>query len=295
MAVNKVELANGEVLMDLTGDSVTPETLAEGETAHDASGVKITGTMKAGGGGTSVQSDWNQTDETAADFIKNKPFGEMYGDTLVFDGNTDGLPNVYEMLFKVSDAIPTYNDIANGGYSIVNGNMTPFSAEDLPESDVVSPDGIIMAGLFAIVPPEMAGVESEYLGMAFPEAGTYFAYSAGMGAFVTELQINGYTEFWGLKKLDRKYLVPTRAALLYSDGTYLHKEVNTSDASTRLTNNELREIVFSGCAIYVSFNDVMLYPADTVRLDSGGGYIAYLDLASGETIFLHTAEYTPSA
>lgn len=30
----------------------------------------------AGGGGASVQSDWNQTDETAADFIKNKPFGD---------------------------------------------------------------------------------------------------------------------------------------------------------------------------------------------------------------------------
>lgn len=29
------------------------------------------------GGGDSVQSDWNQTDETAADFIKNKPFGEV--------------------------------------------------------------------------------------------------------------------------------------------------------------------------------------------------------------------------
>ena len=30
----------------------------------------------AGSGGGSVQSDWNQTDDTAADFIKNKPFGD---------------------------------------------------------------------------------------------------------------------------------------------------------------------------------------------------------------------------
>lgn len=29
------------------------------------------------GGGGSVQSDWNQTDETAPDFLKNKPFGDM--------------------------------------------------------------------------------------------------------------------------------------------------------------------------------------------------------------------------
>ena len=48
MAVNKVVMntENGEnVLIDLTGDSVTPKTLAEGATAHDASGEVIVGTM----------------------------------------------------------------------------------------------------------------------------------------------------------------------------------------------------------------------------------------------------------
>lgn len=47
MAVNKViyNTAQGEeVLMDLTSDTVTPETLAEGVTAHDASGELIVGT-----------------------------------------------------------------------------------------------------------------------------------------------------------------------------------------------------------------------------------------------------------
>lgn len=45
MSVNKVNLSTGETLIDLTGDSVTPETLAEGKTAHDASGNPIRGTM----------------------------------------------------------------------------------------------------------------------------------------------------------------------------------------------------------------------------------------------------------
>lgn len=44
MAVNKVELANGEVLVDLTNDSVTPNTLVKGTTAHDKSGNLIEGT-----------------------------------------------------------------------------------------------------------------------------------------------------------------------------------------------------------------------------------------------------------
>ena len=43
MAVNEV-IYNGETLITLKGDTVTPETLAKGVTAHDASGVKITGT-----------------------------------------------------------------------------------------------------------------------------------------------------------------------------------------------------------------------------------------------------------
>lgn len=44
MGVNKVEYG-GETLIDLSKDSVTPETLAEGTTAHDASGEPIVGTM----------------------------------------------------------------------------------------------------------------------------------------------------------------------------------------------------------------------------------------------------------
>lgn len=50
MAINKVEYA-GNVLIDLTNDSVTPETLAKGATAHNAKGEQITGTMESGGGG----------------------------------------------------------------------------------------------------------------------------------------------------------------------------------------------------------------------------------------------------
>lgn len=44
MGVNKVEYG-GQTLVDLTNDSVTPDTLPEGVTAHDASGEQIVGTM----------------------------------------------------------------------------------------------------------------------------------------------------------------------------------------------------------------------------------------------------------
>lgn len=50
MAVNKVCI-NGETVLDLSGDSVTPETLLAGATAHNAAGVQIVGTANPGGGG----------------------------------------------------------------------------------------------------------------------------------------------------------------------------------------------------------------------------------------------------
>lgn len=42
--VNKVEYGN-QTLIDLTGDTVTPETMLEGATAHDKSGAPISGTV----------------------------------------------------------------------------------------------------------------------------------------------------------------------------------------------------------------------------------------------------------
>lgn len=46
MSVNKVDV-NGVTVLDLTQDSVTPATLKKGETAHDASGSAIVGTMES--------------------------------------------------------------------------------------------------------------------------------------------------------------------------------------------------------------------------------------------------------
>ena len=49
---SKVEYA-GKVLIDLTGDTVTAETLLAGVTAHDKTGTQITGTAKTCYVGTS--------------------------------------------------------------------------------------------------------------------------------------------------------------------------------------------------------------------------------------------------
>lgn len=45
MANNKVQLSDGTVLLDLTGDTVTPENLLFGATAHNAAGEQISGAV----------------------------------------------------------------------------------------------------------------------------------------------------------------------------------------------------------------------------------------------------------
>lgn len=85
MAVNKVVIntTNGEeTLIDLTGDSVTPETLAIGATAHSASGETIYGAMplievvqEAGQSETSVMSQkavTNYVDNEISELEENK-------------------------------------------------------------------------------------------------------------------------------------------------------------------------------------------------------------------------------
>ena len=63
--VNKVDLADGTTLMDLTGDTVDASVLLSGYTAHDASGAPITGSYAGATAMTSseitaaVAAGWN--------------------------------------------------------------------------------------------------------------------------------------------------------------------------------------------------------------------------------------------
>lgn len=96
MANNKIILGD-EVLLDLTEDTVTEDTLSEGVTAHDASGKAIVGTGKSGGA-----SSWNDLTE--------KPFEDVGSD---FDTSNDELQlseTVKESLGKADTALQSYEE-----------------------------------------------------------------------------------------------------------------------------------------------------------------------------------------
>ena len=80
MAVSKVTLSTGEVLIDLTGDTVTAAQLAKGATAHDKAGNQITGT-------NTNDVDSSEATATAAEILAGK--------TAAVNGNilTGTMPN----------------------------------------------------------------------------------------------------------------------------------------------------------------------------------------------------------
>jgi len=45
MGVSKVQKKDGTVVIDITGDTVTADTMVEGVTAHNAKGEPVTGNM----------------------------------------------------------------------------------------------------------------------------------------------------------------------------------------------------------------------------------------------------------
>lgn len=87
MAINKVEYG-GQTLVDLTADTVTPDTLLEGTTAHNKAGNPIVGSAKVGGAVESVNGQTGAVRLTAQD-IPNIPVVSLVGDTLRFDNVID--------------------------------------------------------------------------------------------------------------------------------------------------------------------------------------------------------------
>lgn len=204
--------------------------------------------MTSGGG--SVQTDWNQTDETAADFLKNKPFGEVEtgSDTVTWDGVTDGLVyvdisgNATTLLCCVCDAQINMNDLSSGFSFTVQGigtdasNTFEFDAsvvQEITAGVLLFPD---MLGLS--VPEGAVGVELD--GIVFPEAGIYFLIQPST-QYVSSMTIHGYTGFPSTKQLDLKYVKETVFYVKegdienYSDSSvnYLYTDLQFNKKATR--------------------------------------------------------------
>ncbi len=97
MGVNKVEYG-GEVLVDLTEDTVTEDTLAEGVTAHNAAGEQITGRMASAASG---------------DYIPVPATAEVGQTIRVSEVDENGKPTAWEAVDFPSGGGETWETIAD--------------------------------------------------------------------------------------------------------------------------------------------------------------------------------------
>ena len=125
-------------------------------------------TLNVTGGGS--QADWNQNDESAADYIKNRPGGytkttpgyEITWDGIVGDKVVVDVGEV--QLVKVSDRVFTVEELI--GATVTAGNYS----STINNNDIQSQNGIINGEAFLVcsAPPTIYDI-------TIPEAGTYFA------------------------------------------------------------------------------------------------------------------------
>lgn len=139
MANNKVQLSDGTVLLDLTGDTVTPENLLSGATAHNAAGERIVGEAASGG----------MTQEEADARYLQLSGGTMTGALHVKDGEVDDEPaTIYQLDKAVSKCVPimTFVHILASGWTSSNDLYTqtvtfePVSGNSTSQAVFVSPD-----------------------------------------------------------------------------------------------------------------------------------------------------------
>lgn len=161
------------------------------------------------------QADWNQNDETAADYVLNKTHYEYveYSDTLVWDGNTEGLESdASGTLFLVSDITPTIEDFQNGHVIKIDAENEEWVVDSVIEDNGTITDD---TGFFFVVYEDNTTIEWT----SFPKKGIYFSGTAQnpmarlAAPTVEYLRINGYNGFptTTLKQLDEKFIPDTIA------------------------------------------------------------------------------------
>ena len=180
--------------------------------------AEIETSLSAEVGSAKIPEDWNQNDPTAPDYIKNRTHYEetveVYGDTLTWDGNTEGLEKITMLngdeFYRVSNAVLSETDLLNG-FSI--GSTIYGEVVDFPysEGNVIAISGVLMLGEenILVIPADNHNLIMDgQVVMTFSKKGTYFVNMDGY--YITSLAIPGYAGFktttTTVKTIDPKYL-----------------------------------------------------------------------------------------
>lgn len=206
------------------------------------------------------QSDWNVIDENDAAYIKNKPFGKTVEiiKSIDWDGNTEGLTNVAEVYYKVSDGIFTDEQIKTctiqfDGSSIIVSQEWPA----IETMGWVTEDAVFFEAAIFIRRPTV------FLNVAFNEPGVYFVNDSGV--YVTSVTFSKPVEINTVKKIEPKYLYqPDWNQTDETDPTYIKNKPfgETADGVKQLDNKYLSFIDITVDEIVPSGNMEFNYHLD---------------------------------
>lgn len=143
------------------------------------------------------------------------------GDTLTWDGNTEGLEKVSldsvgienGYWCRVSEVVPTFEDFSNG-FTLVTGTADEVSVDNWDSSNVSDTGfGVLLLVdlMCAVVSESAVGVDID--GVVFSKTGVYLCEEAGF--FVHSLTIPGYTGFPSVNKVPEEYLPETTPNYTY--------------------------------------------------------------------------------
>lgn len=169
------------------------------------------------------QMDYNQNDESASDYIKNRPCYSTEVEvtpkrTYTFDGNLEGKEFVDfgdgNCFIKVSDDIITNSDELLGSTIKINRNGVIEEVVVTEEDLDTTGSGFFGVAYVAIV-YDVTQLSAD--APPFPSNGIYFAYESTQNAYVSEFIIPAVMAE-EVKQLDEKYLPDGIATEEYVDG-----------------------------------------------------------------------------
>lgn len=215
-----------------------------------------------GGGGASVQSDWNQTDDTAADFIKNKPFGDfpaviLEEQELPYNEDEGGCVGLLDNPINAGDVLTVKYD----------GTEYVCEAAEL--------NGWVAFGNFGLMGQEDTG--EPFIAMV-------------AGETVMFMPLDGASHMIGIsaeivQKLDDKYVA--NQAVFYVDSGFLYKEII---CATRVTKEELLQAVKKMPVVLSVAGINFIYPLYFFGNENYAEVLYNNGLDIGR---VYTAEYTP--
>ena len=200
-------------------------------------GLTMDGNTLKSLGGEQVQTDWNQNDITAKDYIKNRPGGYEEGFEITWDGDTTGRPSataegMSNAWYKVSDKILTVDDIIGATATAVQNGV---SQSFVVTSDIVVREdyGASISEGTIIIATKQGTYDSAMEGpsISIPETGVYFPYMSSVGTTMYTSSLSNIIAH----PFDDKYIPDSIARKAELDSRITEKEVILTSSTTDST------------------------------------------------------------